>query len=156
MSIAASVDDYLTRSGVNYDVIAHSHTSNSTRSAQAAHVPGAQLAKCVMLHDDDGYLMAVLPATSRVDFDALDAQLGRNLMLAREDELPALFKDCAPGAIPPFGKAYGIEVVMDDDLLQSEDVYFEGGDHCALVHVTGPDFLQLMGDTPLIRISRRH
>jgi Ala-tRNA(Pro) deacylase len=156
MSIATSVDDYLARSGVRYDVVAHDRTSNSSQSAQAAHVPGSQLAKCVMLHDDTGYLMAVLPSTHQVDFDALDVQLGRKLMLAREDELPAMFRDCEPGAIPPFGQAYGIQVVVDDDLLQADDVYFEGGDHRALVHVTGTDFLQLMGDAPLLRISRRH
>lgn len=156
MSIAASVDDYLSRSGVRYDLVAHTRTTNSSQSAQAAHVPGSQLAKCVMLHDDSGYLMAILPATRRVDLDAIDEQLGRRLMLAREDELPAMFRDCEPGAIPPLGKLYGIDVVLDDDLLQAEDVYFEAGDHRALVHVTGEDFLQLMGDAPLFRLSRSH
>jgi Ala-tRNA(Pro) deacylase len=156
MSIAASVDDYLSRSGVPYDLVSHTRTTNSSQSAQAAHVPGSQLAKCVMLHDDSGYLMAILPATRRVDLDAIDEQLGRRLMLAREDELPAMFRDCEPGAIPPLGKAYGIDVVLDDDLLQADDVYFEGGDHRALVHVTGEGFLQLMGDAPLFRISRAH
>jgi len=156
MSIPASVDKYLARSGVHYDLIAHARTSNSSQSAEAAHIPGHQLAKCVMLHDDTGYLLAVLPSTRRVDFDAIDAQLGRRMMLVSEDELPAMFRDCEPGAIPPFGRAYGVEVVMDDDLLQAEDVYFEAGDHRALVHVTGQDFLQLMGDTPLLSISRQH
>jgi Ala-tRNA(Pro) deacylase len=156
MSIPVSVDNYLSRAGVRYDVIAHARTSNSSQSAEAAHVPGRQLAKCVMLHDETGYLMAVLPATRLVDFNALDVLLGRKFTLAREDELPAMFRDCEPGAIPPFGKAYGFDVVMDDDLLQADDVYFEAGDHRALVHVTGSDFLQLMGDAPLLSISRRH
>jgi len=156
MSIATSVDDYLSRCGVRYDLIPHTRTTNSSQTAEAAHVPGSQLAKCVMLHDDSGYLMAILPSTRRVDLDAIDEQLGRRLMLAREDELPAMFRDCEPGAIPPLGKAYGIDVVMDDDLLKADDVYFEAGDHRALVHVSGEDFLQLMGDAPLLRIGRRH
>ena len=63
MSIAASVQDYLAREGVAYDTIAHEHTRDSAHSAQAAHVPGDRLAKCVMLEDDQGYLMAVVPAT---------------------------------------------------------------------------------------------
>ena len=154
MSIPRSVDQYLTRSRVPYDVIAHARTSNSSQSAQAAHVPGHQLAKGVMLRDDTGYLLAILPATRRVDFDALDALLGRKLRLAREDELRAMFQDCEQGAIPPVSRAYGIEAVMDDDLLEAEDVYFEAGDHRVLVHVTCLDFLQLMGDTPLLSISR--
>ena len=156
MSIPQSVDQFLIRSGVPYDVIAHTRTSNSNQSAEVAHVPGHQIAKGVMLRDDTGYLLAVLPATRQVDLDALDALLGRKLRLAREDELPAMFKDCERGAIPPFGRAYGVDAVMDDDLLEAEDVYFEAGDHRALVHVTCLNFLQLMGDTPLLSISRRH
>jgi Ala-tRNA(Pro) deacylase len=35
----------------------------------------------------------------------------------------------------------------------SQDVYFEAGDHEALVHVTGEDFLRLMADAPRGEIS---
>lgn len=154
MSIAASVDRYLSRTGVPYDLVPHQRTSNSSQSAQAAHVSGNQLAKCVMLQDDRGYVMAILPASHRLDVDAVDEQLGRSLSIAREDDLTAMFRDCEPGAMPPLGKAYGLEAVVDEDLLQADDVYFEAGDHLALVHVSGMDFLKLMGDAPLASISR--
>ena len=62
MTIAASVQNYLSREGVQYEMITHEHTRDSNHSAQAAHIPGHQLAKCVMLEDSHGYLMAVLPA----------------------------------------------------------------------------------------------
>lgn len=153
MSIAASVDRYLNRSGVKYDVIAHTRTSNSSESAQAARVPGDRLVKSVLLHDSNGYLIAVLPATRRVDLDALDAQLGRQLEFAPEHDLANLFRDCEPGAIPPLGEAYGVETVIDDDMLQVADVYFEGGDHRALVHVSTEDFLRLVGDAQLLPLS---
>lgn len=153
MTIASSVETYLERSGVRYDLIPHQHTSNSTYSAQAAHVPGDQFAKCVMLEDDDGYVMAVLPATRRVDLGALRQQLGRQLGLATENELAGLFVDCEQGAIPPLGDAYGIDTILDQSLVGAPDVYFEGGDHCELVHVSGSDFLKLMGDAPRGRIS---
>jgi Ala-tRNA(Pro) deacylase len=156
MSIAASVDSYLSRSGVPYDLVPHVRTSNSSQSAQAAHVSGNQIAKCVMLQDDRGYVMAILPASHRLDVDALDEQLGRSLSMADENELARMFMDCEPGALPPLGKAYGIEAVVDEDLLTADDVYFEAGDHLALVHVSGMDFLKLMGDAPLASISRPH
>jgi Ala-tRNA(Pro) deacylase len=156
MSIAASVDSYLARSGVEYDLVAHDRTSTSSQSAQAAHVSGDQLAKCVMLQDDRGYVMAVLPASHRLDVDALDEQLGRTLMLADEEELATMFADCEPGAMPPLGQAYGVEAVVDDDLLKADDVYFEAGDHLALVRVSGMDFLKLMGDAKLLSISQHH
>jgi Ala-tRNA(Pro) deacylase len=156
MTIAASVESYLTHAGVHYDLIAHPHTSNSTYSAQAAHIPGDRLAKCVMLEDSSGYVMAVLPATHRVNLGALRQRLGRELGLATESELVGVFTDCEPGAIPPLGEAYGVDAIVDQSLVGSPDVYFEAGDHCALVHVSGSDFIRLMGDAPRDRISHHH
>jgi len=146
MTIAASVTDHLSREGVPYEVITHEHTRDSNHSAEAAHIPGDQLAKCVMLEDGNGYLMAVVPATHKVDLGAVHRQLNRKLALATERELADLFKDCDPGAIPPLGRAYGMETILDDSLNCSRGVYFEAGDHEALVHVKGKDFLRLMGN----------
>jgi Ala-tRNA(Pro) deacylase len=153
MTIAASVKDHLSRQGVRYELIAHERTRDSNHSAQAAHIPGGQLAKCVMLEDDEGYVMAVVPATHKVDLGAVHRQLNRKLGLATDSELADLFKDCEPGAIPPLGQAYGIETILDESLSGSPDIYFEGGDHVALVHVTGKDFLRLMADAPRGEIS---
>lgn len=153
MTIAASVEGYLSQAGVRYEIIAHPYASNSTHSAQAAHVPGNQLAKCVLLEDEGGYLMAVLPATHRLDLGALHQRFGRELGLATESELGSLFSDCEQGALPPLGDLYGIDAIVDQSLVGMHDVYFEAGDHRALVHVTGEDFLKLMGDAPRGRIS---
>jgi Ala-tRNA(Pro) deacylase len=153
MTIAASVQDHLNREGVRFETIPHEHTRDSTHSAQAAHIPGDQLAKCVMLEDAQGYVMAVLPATHKVDLGAVHRQLDRKLGLATDRELADLFKDCEPGAIPPLGRAYGIETILDESLTGAADVYFEAGDHETLVHVTGPDFQRLMADTPRGEIS---
>jgi Ala-tRNA(Pro) deacylase len=153
MTIAASVERHLNEMGVKYDVVAHDHTPASTYSAQAAHVPGEQLAKSVMLEDDHGYVMAVLPSTRKVDLGVLHHRLGRELGLATERDLARLFADCEPGAIPPLGDLYGIDVIVDKSLVGKRDVYFESGDHCGLVHVSGTDFLKLMGDAPRDAIS---
>jgi Ala-tRNA(Pro) deacylase len=154
MTIAASIRSHLERAGVLFDVIAHPHTSDSSHTAQSAHVPGERLAKGVMLEDDRGYLMAVLPASRKLDLGALHRTLGRNLGLATESELGVLFADCETGALPPVGEAYGIDVIVDESLDDATDVYFEAGDHCELVHVSGVDFQRLMGDAPRERISR--
>ena len=157
MSIAPSVEWQLNQLGVKYDVLLHRHTSSTTYTAQAAHIPGEQLAKCVVLEDDLGYVMAVLPAARKLDLGVLDHRLGRDLGFATESDLDELFADCEPGAIPPLGDAYGIDAIVDDSLVGKQDIYFESGDHCALVHVSGADFLRLMGDAPRDAISdRRH
>jgi len=156
MSIAATVQTCLTEAGVEYDIIEHPRTSNSTHTAEAAHVSGARLAKSVVLEDGERYLMAVVPATDQVDLGALHRRLGREIGLATEEEVATLFTDCEPGAVPPFGQIYGVETILDEAFVNAEDVYFEGGDHRALVHVNGSDFLKLMGNAPRARIGLHH
>ena len=153
MTIATSVQDCLTREGVHYDMIAHERTRDSNHTAQAAHIPGDRLAKCVMLEDDKGFLMAVIPASRKVDLGAVHRQLNRALGLATDRELIELFKDCEPGALPPLGLAYGIDTILDQNLVDVPDIYFEAGDHQALVHVSGSEFLKLMAKAPRGQIS---
>jgi Ala-tRNA(Pro) deacylase len=153
MTMSASVQNCLAREGVHYDMIAHERTRDSNHTAQAAHIPGDRLAKCVMLEDDKGYLMAVIPASRKVDLGAVHRQLNRALGLVTDRELVELFKDCEPGALPPLGLAYGIDAILDQSLVDAPDIYFEAGDHQALVHVSGSEFLKLMAKAPRGQIS---
>jgi Ala-tRNA(Pro) deacylase len=155
MSIAASVQQYLLREHIPYQVIVHAPTSDSAHSAQSAHIPGDRLAKSVVLEDEDGYVMAVIPASHRLDLQALREELNRELDLSPEHTLAKIFEDCAPGAIPPLGCAYGIDMVVDRVLNDIPDVYFEGGDHESLVHLTGQEFRKVMSQSPLRHISHR-
>ena len=108
MAISRSLKNYLEEQGVQYDVVRHVHTESSMHTAAAAHVPGDRLAKSVLVVDEEGCLLVVVPSSHRVQLGELDRQLERNLGLATEDELRELFKDCKIGAIPPVGAAYGI------------------------------------------------
>ncbi|MFL6601691.1 MAG: aminoacyl-tRNA deacylase [Steroidobacteraceae bacterium] len=147
MAIPASVHDYLDRERVRYEVIAHAATADAAHTAQAARVPGDRLAKSIVLEDDSGYLMAIIPASHRLDLPAISRELSRELVLANERELAELFEDCEPGAVPPLGQAYGIDVVVDRNLTDTPDIYFEAGDHLSLIHVSGQDFRRLMADS---------
>ena len=144
MAIAITLQEYLDKSGIEYDVLPHTHTETSLDTAQTTHIPPGQVAKSVILEDEDGYLMAVIPASHHIELGQLSRQLERRLGLATEDELAGLFSDCDLGAIPPIGEAYHMEVVLEDILGKCPDIYFEAGDHTDLVHVRGPAFLQLM------------
>ena len=144
MAIAITLQKYLDKSGIEYDVLSHTHTETSLNTAQTTHIPPEQVAKSVILEDEDGYLMAVIPASHHIELGQLSRQLERRLGLATEDELAGLFSDCDLGAIPPIGDAYHLEVVMDNSLERCADIYFEAGDHTDLIHVRGPVFQKLM------------
>jgi Ala-tRNA(Pro) deacylase len=154
MAIAMTLREYLDQEGVDYDVLEHSFSRCSSETAQIAHIPGDQLAKSVLLEDEDGYLMAVIPSTHRVQLGKLHKQLNRDLGLATERELDLLFDDCETGAIPPIGQAYGIDVIIDDSVCMNPDVYFEAGDHTDLIHLSGKSFEALMSNAQHGNFSR--
>jgi Ala-tRNA(Pro) deacylase len=145
MAVAATVKEFLEQRGVPYDIVHHTHTPTSMRTAEAAHIPGDRLAKAVLLQDDRGVLLAVLPASRHLDLDALNRLLGRQLSLTTEAEIGARFRDCEVGAVPAVGPAYGLDTVLDQSLADHPDIYFEAGDHESLVHLRGADFLNVLG-----------
>lgn len=146
MAIAAALETFLRSRHVDYEIVRHPRTLSSMRTAQAAHVPGDRLAKSVLLEDDAGYLMAVIPSTHRIDLGKLHHQLQRRVGLAIEKEVTELFPDCDPGAIPAIGAAYRVDTIIEDVLLRQPDIYFEAGDHEALVHLSGAAFTAMMAD----------
>lgn len=146
MGIALTLQEYMDWEDLDYELIRHPYTNSSLYSAQVAHVPGHQLAKSVVLGDENGYLLAVIPATNHIKFKLIQQQLNRNFSLASEDELVYMFDDCVEGAIPPLGDAYGYEVIVDSSLTKLSDIYFEAGSHTDLVHLSGNDFRSLMSN----------
>lgn len=154
MGIASTLRDYLDQAGVDYELVHHHYSRNSKATAKAAQVPEHQLAKPVLLEDQQGYVMAVVPASRRVELSRLEKTLGRRLTLARERELRDLFSDCRKGAMPALGQAYGVDVIWDDCLASSPDIYFDAGDHTDLVHMSGEEFTFLMARTAHGAISK--
>ena len=145
MSIPSRLSSYLDQRGADYDICAHEHSRSSAETARAAQVLPHQLAKSVLLEDDSGYLMAVVPADRSVMLGQLSQLLDRKeLRLSDENRIALLFDDCDRGAVPPVGMAWGIETIVDDELEASEVVYMEGGDHERLLRMTHHQFHELM------------
>ena len=153
MAIAITLKAYLDGHDVHYDTVEHSHTESAMDSAKSAHVPAHQLAKAVVLEDDAGYIVSVLPSNNRLNLGWVNEELQRELKLATELELKDLFKDCATGAVPALSNAYGLKVIWDDQLKYASDIYIEAGDHEHLIHLKGEDFKQLMNKLPHSVIS---
>ena len=154
MALAKTLQHYLDRSQVEYRVLSHSPTPSASRAAQASHVSGEKIAKGVLLKDRDGYTLAVLPASHHLRLEEIGKALGSAVSLATEQALAEIFADCALGAVPVVGAAYGLDVVVDETVMALDEVYFEGGDHASLVRVNAKDFKKLMGDVQQARLAR--
>jgi Ala-tRNA(Pro) deacylase len=144
MSMSTTLQQYLEQQGISYELVPHRHTESSMNAAGSAHIPAAKIAKPVILEDDNGYLMAVVPAHHHVKINEVNRILGRKMGLATEQEIRPLFADCEEGAIPPVGQAYGIETIIDDCLGECPDLYLEAGDHEDFIHLQASAYRQLM------------
>lgn len=153
MGIATTLREYLESRGIDYEVVTHPHADSAIRAAEAAHVPGEKVAKPVLLGDDDSYLLAVIPATHRLELDRLNQMMARSLEMLPESEIEATFSDCERGAIPAIGEPYGVDMIVDPALIHQSDVYFESGDHEHLIHLDGEVFRGLMANVPRAPVS---
>jgi len=144
MEIATTLVLHLAKLGIAYDVVKHAYSNSSLHSAHAAHISAANVVKSVVLEDDQGYVMALVPADRHVKINEVNMVYNRSMGLATEEELDQIFTDCDRGAIPPVGNAYGMSTIVDKNLDECNDVYIEAGTHTDLLHISGGAFRKLM------------
>ena len=117
--------DFLRSHGVWFEALLHRPASSSTKRARSVHVPGRRVAKAVLIKTGDSYHLAVLPSTSRIDLDRFSEAVGATadqVRLATPEEVFALFPDCEPGVVPPFGRLYGLRTFVDTGLADSPEI----------------------------------
>lgn len=148
--------EYLDSHDVMYVVISHSPAYTAQEIARAAHIPGQEMAKTVMVKLDGELVMIVMPAPAKIRFDLLRDASGADLVeLAREKDFARLFPGCELGAMPPFGNLYEIPVIVDEALAEDDDIFFNAGTHTELIRMSFADFDALVKPT-LMRMSEPH
>lgn len=137
--------EFLNKEKVKYVSIVHSPAFTAQEIAAAAHVPGRNLAKTVVVHCDGETAMAVLPASRKIILEDLREAAGaKEVRFATEDEFKKLFPDCEIGAMPPFGNLYGMVVYLDASLAEDEEIAFNAGSHTELIKMAYGDFERLV------------
>jgi len=126
-----AVTGYLEKEGVPFEIVEHERTESAAEEAKAAGVPADDVAKTVVLRDDGGYRLAVIPASRRLDLQKVRGVLDRShsLRFVTESEMAAEFDDFEVGALPPFGPMLEAVELMDERLLDHERILCCGGDH---------------------------
>ena len=153
MSISATVHAHLDRKGVLYDVLNHPHSRCSLETARLARVLPEQVAKGVLTHDGENYVLCVIPSNHRLSIPWLNKSMNGDFSLVSEHRLGEFFNDCEVGAVPALGQVYGLHVIWDESLGDKEDLYIESGDHENLIHLSRGSFWELMGGQEHMTIS---
>jgi HD-like signal output (HDOD) protein/prolyl-tRNA editing enzyme YbaK/EbsC (Cys-tRNA(Pro) deacylase) len=151
MAIAERVKTYIEKRRIPYDIHELASFISLLQAAELGEIPPGSIAKGVVVKDEVGLLLVVLPATHRVDIDALSKLLHRKVALADEDEIKATFPDCLPRFVAPIGEAYGVRTIVDDSLVGTATVYFSAGDASRLIEISGKEFFGFLGNAGLAR-----
>ena len=136
--------DYLDEQGVQYQLCHHPAVYTSQALAEAAHVPGQQVIKPVVVEADGQFVMCALPACYRIDLDELRRQLPADrVRIADERTLCRLFPEVELGAEPPIGPLFGLPTVMDDSLGADDKVTFQAGTHDESVTMSMDEYCRI-------------
>ena len=140
-----AVTAFLEAEGVRHEVVEHRPTFSAAAEARAAGAELREAAKTLALHDHDGYRMAVIPASHRLDMHRVRELLGAtsHLRLATEAELELDFPMFDVGAMPPLGPMMPMPEIIDVHLLYHDTVLCAGGDHRHSVRVDPRDLLRV-------------
>ena len=119
-----------------------------TTSAEAAAVRGAELrsgAKAMLVKGKAGLGLAVLAGDRKVDWKLLAPLVGgKGARFANDDELLTA-TGLSKGAVPPFGRVFGLRTIYDTSLLEVETVNFNAGTHTDSISMRRDDLIRIGG-----------
>src|SRR6476661_9811986 len=122
------------------------HHDPVTTSADAAAVRGAELrsgAKAMLVKGKNGFVLAVLAADRKVDWKLLAPLVGgKGARFANDEELREA-TGLTKGAVPPFGRLFGLRTIYDRSLLDLETVNFNAGSNTDSVSMSREDLIRI-------------
>jgi len=148
MALPQRVQQFLNENRVTHQAHTHPVAYTAQHVAAEEHVSGRAFAKVVMVKGGGKAVMAVLPASYRIDTASLAAAMNvPKVEVMTEAEFGSLFPDCDLGAMPPFGNLYNVPVYVDQSLSEEQEVSFQAGSHTEVVRMRYADYARLVKPT---------
>lgn len=152
MLMPARLKSVLDREHVPYSAVPHAPAYGAQYAASVMHIHGKEVAKTVVLRakteavarDGEDLLLAVLPASYRIDREKLANIVQATVVLADEDECNTLFPDCQGGVFLAFGELYDLPVYMDETLAADRYIVLSAGIGSESVRLSSEDFIRLV------------
>lgn len=136
--------EYLDSLLIDYTLIPHSTSFTAQETAETAHIKGKNLCKVVVIGAGQFMAMLAIPANCVIRQSKISNMLMmRNLDIVSEAQFSERFPECEIGAMPPFGRLYGMDVYLAKELAEQETIIFNAGNHNLLVKMRTSDFISL-------------
>lgn len=149
--VTQAILDLLAQNHCWYQAFEHEAVRTSEEAAKTR--PGYTLkqgAKAIIVRakfsgGEKMFLMLVIPADQKFSNDKVKALLGaKDIRFATEEEVLDITKGVKPGAVPPFGNLFGLEVITDSTLYDNEKIVFNAGERTFSVAMKSEDYKRLV------------
>jgi Ala-tRNA(Pro) deacylase len=132
----SALTEHLEHQGSAFEVLPHRQAATATDEARALGIDTAEVLKTLAVRTGPGYVLAVIPASCRLDLHLVGDALGdHQARLASEQELGRDFADYQLGALPPLGALLGCVVYVDPEVLDHDLVVFAAGTQTESVRI---------------------
>lgn len=148
MNLPDAVRSYLDRRRLPYRLIACPSGETLPQIAERLAIPLQWVARIVLLKDESGLVMAILPCSHILDFSILCQLLRRDLEPLHGAETASFFKSygCATNSYPPLPEVFGVLALVDTslDANDEDEIHFDSGSGNLLVGMRSADFRLLL------------
>jgi Ala-tRNA(Pro) deacylase len=149
------VTEHLEQQGIAFEVLAHQQAYTPIDEARALGMDVGEVLKTLAVRTGPGYVLAVIPASRRLDLHLVREALGDNqARLATEEELGRDFVDYELGALPPLGALVGTKMYIDPEVLGHDTVVFAAGTQTESVKVRTRELFGTRGITTVALAKR--
>jgi Ala-tRNA(Pro) deacylase len=132
----SAVTEHLEQRGSAFALLPHRQTYTATDEARALGIDAGEVLKTLAVRTGPGYVLAVIPASCRLDLHLVREALGdHQARLASEEELGRDFPGYQLGALPPLGALLGSQVFLDPEVLNHDMVVFAAGTQTESVRI---------------------
>ena len=148
--VTEQIQKILTDSGAWHETFEHEPVRTSEQAASTR--PGYSLeqgAKALIVRvkkskKEKVFVMLVLPAHLKIDNKKVkDYYQAKDFRFATEEEVLEITGGVQPGAVPPFGNLFDLEVLVDPKLLDNQKIVFNAGDRSFSIAMKSQDYIKL-------------
>ena len=137
------VTDLLDERGVTFEVIPHDQAYTSIAEATALGIAADEVLKALVLDTPSGNALAVVPGSRRLDMRSVEKALGaKHIRLATEEEIEKGFPGNELGALPPIGSLFGVQTLVDPEVMDHDTVVFAAGSQMESVKLRTEDLFR--------------
>ena len=152
------VTEHLEQRGSAFELLPHRQAYTSTDEARALGIDAGEVLKTLAVRTGPGYVLAVIPASCRLDLHLVRDALGdHQARLASEEELARDFAGYELGALPPLGALLGSQLFIDPAVLNHDLVVFAAGSQTESVRMRARELFasEQITTVPLVKQAER-